>query len=62
MIDIYNGIFAQIELIEEFYNLNIKERMKIKQIKKGLKELIKLYEKDTSSITNIDRNTILFVD
>lgn len=62
MDDIYNGILAQIELIEEFYNLNVKERMKIKQIKKGLKELIKLYEKDTSSTTNIDRNTILFVN
>lgn len=62
MDDIYNGILAQIELIEEFYNLNVKEHMKIKQIKKGLKELIKLYEKDTSSTTNIDRNTILFVN
>lgn len=62
MDDIYNGILAQIELIEEFYNLIVKERMKIKQIKKGLKELIKLYEKDTSSTTNIDRNTILFVN
>ena len=62
MDDIYKGILAQIELIEEFYNLNVKERMKIKQIKKGLKELIKLYEKDTSSTTNIDRNTILFVN
>lgn len=62
MDDIYNGILAQIELIEEFYNLNVKERMKIKQIKKGLKELIKLYEKDINSTTNIDRNTILFVN
>lgn len=62
MKEIFEGIFAQLELIEEFYDLNVKERIKIKQIKKGLKEMIKLYEKDTSSITNIDRNTILFVN
>lgn len=62
MEDIFKGILAQVELIEEFYVLDLKEQVKIKRIKKGLKELIKLYEKDTSSTTNIDRNTILFVN
>lgn len=46
MSDIYNGIIAQLDLLEEFYSLNLKEKSYIIKIKKGLKELIKLYEKD----------------
>lgn len=44
MSDVYNGILAQLDLIEEFYCLNLKEKTYILKIKKGLKELIRLYE------------------
>lgn len=60
MKDIYNGILAQIELIDEFYNLNVKERMKINQIKKGLKELIKIYDKKNKD-TEVHIDSMLFI-
>lgn len=46
MNDIYNGLLAQFDLIKDFYHLSVKEQVLINKIKKGLKELIKLDEKN----------------
>ena len=39
MEEIFEGIFAQLELIEEFYVLDLKEQLIIKRIKKGINTL-----------------------
>ena len=44
MYNIYSCLLSQLELIEEFYSLSFMERIKIFKLKKGIKELIKLYE------------------
>lgn len=61
MEDIFKGLLAQVELIEEFYALNVKERITIKQIKKGLKEMIKI-EEDVNNTGTISHDTFLFID
>lgn len=61
MEDIFQGILAQIELIEEFYCLSLKEQVQINRIKKGLKELIKIYEKENKD-TEIHIDSMLFID
>lgn len=61
MEDIFQGILAQIELIEEFYCLSLKEQVQINKIKKGLKELIKIYEKENKD-TEIHIDSMLFID
>lgn len=61
MSDIYNGLIAQLDLIEDFYHLSVKERVVINKIKKGLKELIKLYEKNNKYTENFN-NSMLFID
>lgn len=61
MEDIFQGILAQIELIEEFYVLSLKEQVQINRIKKGLKELIKIYEKENKD-TEIHIDSMLFID
>lgn len=61
MEDIFQGILAQIELIEEFYCLSLKEQVQINKIKKGLKELIKIYDKENKN-TEVHIDSILFID
>lgn len=61
MEDIFKGMLASLELIEEFYVLDFKEIRKIRQIKKGLKELIKI-EEDVNNTGTISHNTFLFID
>lgn len=61
MEDIFQGILAQIELIEEFYVLSLKEQVQINKIKKGLKELIKIYEKENKD-TEVHIDSMLFID
>lgn len=61
MEDIFKGMLASLELIEEFYVLDFKEIRKIKQIKKGLKELIKI-EEDVNNTSTISHDTFLFID
>lgn len=61
MEDIFKGMLASLELIEEFYVLDFKEIRKIKQIKKGLKELIKI-EEDVNNTGTISHDTFLFID
>lgn len=61
MKEIFEGIFAQLELIEEFYVLNLKEQLIIKRIKKGLKELIKI-EEDVNNTSTVSHDTFLFID
>lgn len=61
MEDIFKGILAQVELIEEFYVLDLKEQVKIKRIKKGLKELIKI-EEDINNTSTVSHDTFLFID
>lgn len=61
MEDIFKGMLASLELIEEFYVLDFKEIRKIRQIKKGLKELIKLNEKNNKYTENFS-NSMLFID
>lgn len=50
MDDIYRGILAQVELFEEFYTLNKKEIKKVNLIKKCLKELIIINDKEIKNI------------
>lgn len=61
MEDIFQGILAQVELIEEFYCLSLKEQVQINKIKKGLKELIKIYDKENKN-TEVHIDSILFID
>lgn len=61
MEDIFKGMLASLELIEEFYVLDFKEIRKIRQIKKGLKELIKI-EEDVNNTRTISHDTFLFID
>lgn len=61
MEDIFKGMLASLELIEEFYVLDFKEIRKIKQIKKGLKELIKI-EEDVNNTSTVSHDTFLFID
>lgn len=61
MEDIFKGILASLELIEEFYVLDFKEIRKIRQIKKGLKELIKI-EEDVNNTRTVGHDTFLFID
>lgn len=61
MEDIFQGILAQIELIEEFYCLSLKEQVQINKIKKGLKELIKIYDKENKD-TESHIDSMLFID
>lgn len=61
MEDIFKGMLASLELIEEFYVLDFKEIRKIKQIKKGLKELIKI-EEDVNNTSTVSHDTFLFVN
>lgn len=61
MRDIYVGILAQIELIEDFYILSYKEQVQILKIKKGLKELIKIYDKENKD-TEVHIDSMLFID
>lgn len=61
MEDIFQGILAQIELIEEFYCLSLKEQVQINKIKKGLKELIKIYDKENKD-NEIHIDSMLFID
>lgn len=61
MSDIYNGLLAQLDLIEDFYHLSVKEQVLINKIKKGLKELIKLDAKNNKYIDNFT-NSMLFID
>lgn len=61
MEDIFKGMLASLELIEEFYVLDFKEIRKIKQIKKGLKELIKI-EEDVNNTSTVGHDTFLFID
>lgn len=61
MSDIYNGLLAQLDLLEDFYYLSVKEQVLINKIKKGLKELIKLYEKN-NKYTEDFSNSMLFID
>lgn len=61
MEDIFKGLLAQVELIEEFYVLDLKEQVQIKRIKKGLKELIKI-EEDVNNTSNVSHDTFLFID
>lgn len=61
MEDIFQGILAQIELIEEFYCLSLKEQVTINKIKKGLKELIKIYDKENKD-TEVHIDSMLFID
>lgn len=61
MEEIFEGIFAQLELIEEFYVLDLKEQLIIKRIKKGLKELIKI-EEDVNNTSTVSHDTFLFID
>lgn len=61
MEDIFQGILAQIELIEEFYCLSLKEQVQITKIKKGLKELIKIYDKENKD-TEVHIDSMLFID
>lgn len=61
MEDIFQGILAQIELIEEFYCLSLKEQVQINKIKKGLKELIKIYDKENKD-TEVHIDNMLFID
>lgn len=61
MNDIYNGLLAQLDLIEDFYHLSVKEQILINKIKKGLKELIKLDEKN-NKYTEDFSNSMLFID
>lgn len=61
MKEIFEGIFAQLELIEEFYVLDLKEQLIIKRIKKGLKELIKI-EEDVNNTSTVSHDTFLFID
>jgi len=61
MEDIFQGILAQIELIEEFYCLSLKEQVQINKIKKGLKELIKIYDKENKD-TEVHIDSMLFID
>ena len=58
---IFKGMLASLELIEEFYVLDFKEIRKIKQIKKGLKELIKI-EEDVNNTSTVSHDTFLFID
>lgn len=46
MDDIYSGLLAQLLLFEEFYSLSRKETKLVNKIKKCLRELITLYEKE----------------
>lgn len=61
MSDIYNGLLAQLDLIEDFYHLSVKEQVLINKIKKGLKELIKLDAKNNKYTDNFT-NSMLFID
>lgn len=61
MEDIFQGILAQVELIEEFYCLSLKEQVQINKIKKGLKELIKIYDKENKD-TEVHIDSMLFID
>lgn len=61
MEDIFQGILAQIELIEEFYCLSLKEKVQINKIKKCLKELIKIYDKENKD-TEVHIDSMLFID
>ena len=61
MEDIFQGILAQIELIEEFYCLSLKEQVQINKIKKCLKELIKIYDKENKD-TEVHIDSMLFID
>lgn len=61
MSDIYNGLLAQLDLIEDFYHLSVKEQILINKIKKGLKELIKLDGKNNKYTENFS-NSMLFID
>lgn len=61
MEDIFKGLLAQVELIEEFYVLDLKEQVQIKRIKKGLKELIKI-EEDVNNTSTVSHDTFLFID
>ena len=61
MEDIFKGMLASLELIEEFYVLDFKEIRKIRQIKKGLKELIKI-EENVNNTCTISHDTFLFID
>lgn len=61
MEDIFKGMLASLELIEEFYVLDFKEIRKIRQIKKGLKELIKI-EEDVNNTSTVGHDTFLFID
>ncbi len=61
MEDIFQGILAQVELIEEFYCLSLKEQVQINKIKKGLKELIKIYDKENKN-TEVHIDSMLFID
>lgn len=61
MSDIYNGLLAQLDLIEDFYHLSVKEQVLINKIKKGLKELIILDAKNNKYTDNF-RNSMLFID
>lgn len=61
MRDIYVGILSQIELIEDFYILSYKEQVQILKIKKGLKELIKIYDKENKD-TEVHIDSMLFID
>lgn len=61
MSDIFNGLLAQIELIEDFYILSYKEQVQILKIKKGLKELIKIYDKENKD-TEVHIDSMLFID
>lgn len=61
MSDIYNGLLAQLDLIEDFYHLSVKEQVLINKIKKGLKELIKLDAKNNKYTDNF-KNSMLFID
>lgn len=61
MEDIFQGILAQVELIEEFYCLSLKEQVQINKIKKCLKELIKIYDKENKD-TEVHIDSMLFID
>ena len=61
MSDIYNGLLAQMEMIEDFYHLSVKEQVQINKIKKGLKELIKIDEKNNKYSEDFN-NSRLFID
>lgn len=61
MSDIYNGLLAQLDLIEDFYHLSVKEQVLINKIKKGLKELIKIYDKENKD-AEVHIDSMLFID